>query len=249
MSSPFYTAARKFIASIQQLVYPSFCLHCKKSLLDFEKGLCNTCLSTMELLVPEERCRRCFGALIEEKCMECGRGEEAFDRIFCAFSYEGPAKTLVQEFKFKGKSYLGKALAAYLVFQWERAGGDFPDFVVPVPMLWSRKWLRGYNQSQILADAFAALLEVPLFTTLYRRGKGVHQASLSKEKREEFLFHDFFIKKKELLEGKKVLIIDDVITTGATVSQLAETLWEASPKSIEVAGLCKTPKLFKTSKL
>lgn len=141
------------------------------------------------------------------------------------------------------KDWHGEGLAEMIGHLWaEHAEAKLrtvaADVVIPVPLHWARRWLRGYNQSQALAKSLAAKLQVPCRPRWLRRVRWTSsQTPLTGEARRRNLRDAFRARKGLNLEGKTVLLVDDVLTTGTTASEAARALRVARPARIVVAVL------------
>jgi ComF family protein len=114
------------------------------------------------------------------------------------------------------------------------------DLVVPVPLHWQRRWARGYNQAELIARPLAERLGVPLRQALRRRRGTTPQATLSREARRRNLKSPFA--GRAVLAGERVLLVDDVVTTGATLHAAAERLRSQGAGTIIAAAVARTPR-------
>jgi len=117
-----------------------------------------------------------------------------------------------------------------------------PSVLVPVPLHWWRQYRRGYNQSYEMARMIGKKTATPVYSALRRSRRTAVQARLARAQRLENLQDAFALKKgyREKLEGKRIILIDDAYTTGATVKACAEVLQEAQPAKIEVLTLLRS---------
>lgn len=226
---------------LKDFVYPPSCLLCGKFLGgEPEKLCCRQCLEELELLDIKERCRRCFGWSVEgELCPSCSDHPPLFHRLGAAFRYEGSAAGLIRHFKYGGRPYLAKSLGAYMAMQLMRMEWEPFDALVPVPMTRLRKILRGYNQSELLADELEGYGVGKVVHCLKRREVGLPQASLSAIERRELDPQNFFCAKPHKVAGKSVCLIDDVYTTGTTLAACAEALLGAGATSVSGFTVCR----------
>lgn len=155
-----------------------------------------------------------------------------------AFEYEGPLVTLLHRFKYGGQFGLAKVLAAFLVVQLGQLEWDTIDCLVPVPQTVGHRVLRGYNPSALLAKAMGKLLKIPVYSALKRCGERMPQSTLTREDRLTLKADHFTIKHLDRIIDKRVLIIDDVITTGQTLGACALKLKEASPARLYGLACC-----------
>ncbi len=143
--------------------------------------------------------------------------------------YASPVCTVVKKMKYGGIPYLAKTAAAFMLLQFERLGWETPDFIVPVPR---RLWLKGTNHAELLAKRLAWYMKREVRVFVGRRIGDLAQARLNRELRESVLESGFYLKKRAEVEGKTLLLIDDVMTTGTTLRLTAEALEEGFPKKI-----------------
>jgi ComF family protein len=132
---------------------------------------------------------------------------------------------------------LDKTLSAYLALALPR-GREF-DAVVPVPLHWRKKWSRGFNQSELLARFIARRYSLPVVPALRRRQATAAQAGLTNAARRENVAHAFAVRSRDRVAGKRILLIDDVMTTGATAAACARVLRRAGAASVTLLALAR----------
>ena len=174
-----------------------------------------------------------------------GRGM-ALHGVAWAADYEGAARRLIHGFKFEGMDYLGRPLGRAAAARLLPLLGALPpcDLVAPVPLHPFRRLRRGFNQSRILAAAFAAGLGRPLAPGLLRRAViGRRQVGLGRPERLTALQGAFRVpvRSRASLAGARVLLVDDVMTTGATLAACAGALREAGAGSVLGCVVARTP--------
>ncbi len=218
------------------LFFPAICLHCKGPLSKIDSLLCLECSRLLELLGPSEHCCWCFQSLQEHSA--CSFKDAPIERFGAALSYSGPAMDLMREMKYHGRPLLAKSLASFMVMQFQRLDWPMPDLIVPVPQSFVRKLLRGYSTSAMLAYEVAHMLDVPCKELLKRRSGDFPQARLGKEQRRALQADAFNWKKREMIDGKTILLIDDVATTGSTIIAAASVLAEGFPAAIYALTCC-----------
>ena len=114
------------------------------------------------------------------------------------------------------------------------------DFILPVPIHKKRLRERGFNQATLLAKGIAETEGVPILTNaLVRRRHTVAQSSLGMDARQHNIIGAFEIRKPEVIHNKRILIIDDVFTTGATVREVVNEVWKADPAEVDVLTLAR----------
>lgn len=228
--------------SLLDLIYPALCLHCRSLVSNSSVNLCDTCVSLLELIDFSERCPYCFSSDFNSEkhlCAECYLRLPSLDGFAAAFDYLGPAATLVSQIKYGNQPYLAKGCGAYMAAQLLRMDWPIPDVIVPVPIAKMHWFERGYNQADLLAKSLAVILEKPITQPLKRKSGGWSQAGLSRNQRLNLPKSSFEWKRKVDFADKKILIVDDVSTTGSTLRQCAEVLLESCPASIYAITLCR----------
>ena len=175
-----------------------------------------------------------------ELCEVCRKGEPNFDAIYSFGSYEGTLRSLIHLYKYSKVDALSGPLGDMIV----RA---LPlevrlDVVLPMPMHWRKQWNRGFNQAELLAQHVAARYGLKPANYLRRSRLTKAQASLSEAERQTNLKNSFCVRKPEQLAGKRVLLVDDVMTTGATLREAAGVLKAAGVKSVTALTLGRVDK-------
>ena len=193
-------------------------------------------------MLSDPLCRTCGDALPSwriisialEQCPRCRRRRSAIDAARAAGPYEGPLRGILRAFKYEDRRGLAEPLAAMMRAAGAELLGD-ADAVVPVPLHPWRRMRRGFNQ----ADDLARRLEVPTLRALRRRRATAPQTGLSAGARRRNVRHAFTISPflprawgRRLLEGRIVVLIDDVRTTGATLDVCAATLKAAGAREV-----------------
>lgn len=203
-----------------------FCADCKEKLPFIEGAFCEHC--GRKTIADENYCSTCKGNLTET------------DRARSVFNYEKPISTLIKKAKYKNERYILDVFSEYL------AGAYFKnyfssDIIVYVPMTKKAEKKRGYNQSKILAVNVAESVGVPIFDVLEKTKDTKRQAKLTAKDRRQNLIDAFKVKDKKAVADKKVLIIDDVTTTGSTAEAIAIKLKKAGAKSVELLTVASVP--------
>jgi len=187
-----------------------FCPYCKSFLAESETK-CSFCKSD--------------GGISEDHKIPMVRSLGRFDDYY---------KELIHRFKYGKKIPLGKRLAQRL---GETINSDprflKSDFLIPVPLHKSRYRERGFNQSEIVAEEISKIAGLPLLkNALIRKKNTKDQTNLSFQQREENVKGAFVVTQPEIINGKRIVLVDDVITTGATLSECARTLKQAGAEKI-----------------
>jgi len=237
---------RSFIRTLEDIAYPKICLGCKTKLDAHlaDEYICSRCRLKIKKNIPPF-CHSCGRHLEKDNrnksiCPSCLRNRLRFDRAFSPCLYEGVLKELIHEFKYKGKTHLGKPLSKIMTdFIREYAlPVDYMDFIIPIPLHKARQREREFNQAEILGRHVASEFNKGLRNDLLRRERPTQtQTGLANERRFLNVTDSFSVTKDADLKGKNVLLIDDVLTTGATSSAAAAALKNAGAHIVFVLTL------------
>lgn len=170
-------------------------------------------------------------------CGLCRRGLSGFDTAYCYGSYEGALRKLIHLFKYSGIHTLSRPLGARLALALPLGRGF--DVVVPVPLHWRRRWQRGFNQSELLGRELARRLSIPLVRALRRRRATGAQAGLSHAARRTNVGGAFSIRYEAAIRQQRVLLVDDVLTTGATAAACASLLKRSGARQVALITLAR----------
>jgi ComF family protein len=162
-----------------------------------------------------------------------------FDKAYSFGFYDGPLRKLIHLFKYSGMKPLAKRLAGLLCRALPDDGDESFDAVVPMPLHWRRRWKRGFNQSEILARLVAKQHQWSLINAVKRVRATAVQAGLTNAKRRKNVAGAFRVSRKSLVAGKRILLIDDVMTTGSTAAACASALKRAGAKSVTLLTLAR----------
>jgi ComF family protein len=174
------------------------------------------------------------------QCALCRLGLNGFDAVYSYGSYEGSLRTLIHLFKYGGVQPLARVFGNLLAVALPRELRF--DVIVPMPMHWTRRWHRRYNQAALLAHEVSKRWNVPVKNLVKRRRATVPQVGLSNAQRRDNVAGAFAVKKRarKKLDGLHVLLIDDVLTTGASASACARALKRAGAARVTVLALART---------
>jgi ComF family protein len=174
------------------------------------------------------------------RCTLCRLGLQGFDAVYTYGSYEGALRELIHLFKYSGVRPLARRFGDLLARALPGEAGF--DVIVPMPLHWSRRWQRGFNQSALLAREVARRRNVPLTDVVRRKKRTASQAGLTNSKRRLNVQGAFEVRPRRhaSLAGKHVLLVDDVLTTGATASACARALKRAGAARVTLLALART---------
>jgi ComF family protein len=237
---------RRFINALVDIVYPKKCLACKEKLRipSQKEPICAKCLAKIKRNIPPF-CSSCGRHLeksnfVKNICPRCLKAKLHFDRAFSPFVYEGVIKELIHEFKYKSKNYLGSYLSAMMVefIKEYNLPIEYIDFIIPIPLHKTKLREREFNQAQVLAEFIAKDFNKGILVDAFRRHRYTKtQTGLETTERLKNVKDSFSVTKPQILKGKNLLIIDDVLTTGATSSEAAGALKEAGANIVFVLTL------------
>ncbi len=171
------------------------------------------------------------------RCGLCRRGMTGFDAAFSFGEYDGPLRKLIHLFKYSRMKPLARPLGKLLASALPR-DKKF-DLVVPMPLHWTRAWQRGFNQSELLGKIIAKRTGTPLVAAVRRKRRTPAQAGLTNAQRRTNVAGAFVWNKRFSVKDRHVLLVDDVLTTGATVSACAAVLKRAGAKRVTVLTLAR----------
>ena len=225
------------IQSAIQLFWPAVCINCKKSISETDKSLCKTCWDQLIVCTGSDYCPKCgreasIAGIIEGSCPDCQGREIYFDAIARAGIYGHNLQQMILAFK-NGKTELDSTLGflADSALQGSYFKNEIELFI-PVPLHWTRRLARGYNQSKVIAGR----LKHPtakICTDLVRiRRTRMQPTMASPAARARNVSGAFALRYRHSLRGKKVCLIDDIKTTGATLNECARILKEAGAAKV-----------------
>lgn len=238
-------------AALLHLIFPGACAACGGSLLAGRKSvLCRECWARLEPL-PEVGCARCgwpfpgpaaADGAASPLCQRCRETEDRFSLARAALWYreDGVARAAILLCKHGPHPPLLRHLARLLAVE---AARRLPlagiQAVVPVPLHWRRQWRRGFNQARVLAEAVGRAHGLPVLTRTLARVRATPAQSGDKEARRRNVRGAFAVRRSRGLAGTRLLLVDDVFTTGATVNACAAALREAGAADVAVLTLAR----------
>jgi ComF family protein len=172
------------------------------------------------------------------RCGLCRLGLRGFDAVYSYGSYEGTLRELVHLFKYSGIKPLARTFGNFLAQALPREASF--DVIVPMPLHWFKQWQRGFNQSDVLAREIGKKWNVPVRNLVRRKKATLPQAGLTNAKRRANVSGAFKTARGRSLAGMRVLLVDDVVTTGATASACARVLKRAGAAHVALLALART---------
>ncbi len=226
---------KKLYASFLDSLYPKkeYCILCGR---EDSGNLCSYCASTIEF-IHGRRCIKCGKDLKDSYsdniCPDCKERSFSFHAAYSCFLYKGEGKEIIHRLKYDGKKEGGKVLAKFMadiIFKEGLKG----DIIVPVPIHESKMSLRGFNQSYIIGKHLSRYISLPVLPCLKRTAITKEQYNLDKIERIFNVNNAFKINMLYNIRNKRVLLIDDVFTTGSTVEECSKALLGAGAESVFV---------------
>ncbi len=215
--------------AVLDVLFPSRCVGCGA----YGAFLCQSCRAELPRARPP-RCPICWQPQPQSApCGRCRKERPAFEGARSPYLYEGAAREAVHALKYSYLSALAQPMAQLMARYVEEEGAIEADLLVAVPLYGRRQRLRGYNQSALLARELSRLYGLPLAERgLARRRNTPSQARSGDAEARRRNVTDAFIADRRWVEGKRVLLIDDVMTTGATLDACARALRQAGAASV-----------------
>ena len=232
IASRLFAVNQKLAALVDSLL-PQDCLFCLQPGVD-SLALCAAC--QLQLPRPSCACPHCAMAMpVAEVCGQCQQKPPPFDRAIAAYHYGYPLDWLVQRMKFSHRRDIGRTLALLM----QRSLSDrlgVVDAIVPVPLHAIRQRQRKFNQAELLAKPLRAIAKAPLMPLLRRSANTPAQSTLPKAERGKNVRNAF-----EVVANvpKRLAIVDDVMTSGATVAECTKQLKKAGAQWVEVWTLAR----------
>jgi ComF family protein len=230
---------RRFLYSFETLIFPSFCSICGSPLDEFEKLVCKGCLAKINPM-EDNVCLKCGKPLSSpipnQICLSCIESPPLFT-LHRSFSlYDGILREIILLMKFRKFKILGKVLARIAYENLKDFDSLFDcDLIIPVPISKKRMAMRGFNQSEVIAEELSRLTKRSILkNVLIKKIDTIPQSLLSLRERIENVRGSFEIKNGELLKGKRILLVDDIYTTGSTISECCKVLLKAGAVEVKV---------------
>jgi ComF family protein len=227
-------------------LFPDDCRVCGQPLHEISRiPVCSKCLHKPGALQADYFCVDCKTPFLNRfpldeqgRCALCRLGLTGFDMVYTFGSYEETLRQLIHLFKYSKVRPLARPLGALVARAIPREHRF--DLIIPMPLHWRKRWSRGYNQSELLAKEVARRWGLPVQKIVRRVKATAPQAGLSNSKRRLNVRAAFAIRKGTNIKGLRILLIDDVVTTGATASACANVLKRAGASHVAVAAVART---------
>ena len=238
-------AAGRLCCGLFQLVFPDDCRVCGEPLREVSRiPVCGRCLKEPEPFVAEFFCAACRTPFLNRspldetgRCAVCRLGLAGYDAVYAYGSYEGALRKLIHLLKYGGVQPLARPLGDYLARALPSAQAF--DLVTPMPLHWRRRWERGFNQAELLAREIARRWRAPFDSVARRVRFTAPQAGLTHAQRRLNVRGAFTVKRGVRLDGLRVLLVDDVLTTGASAGACARALKRAGAAHVALLALAR----------
>ena len=228
---------KEFLVSI---FFPRRCPVCDE-VIPYGKKICGICAEKV-LYIKEPSCKKCGKQLEDERreyCGDCSRKRHYYDQGKAIFSYQKAMKLSMYRFKYSGRREYADFFAEEAVTmygKWLVQRGI--EVIVPVPMYAAKKRSRGYNQAEVFARALGREVTLPVEGKLVVRTRNtMPQKSLNDRQRKDNLKGAFQVR-TNIVKYSKILLVDDIYTTGATIDAVAEVLKESGAKEVYFLSIC-----------
>ena len=239
---PFLGALRTALASLPRAVLdialPTLCVSCREPVAG--EGVCAKCWAKLSFIAPPF-CARLGIPFVYDPgpgllSMQAIADPPAYQRARAAVRYDEVARTMVHALKYQDRTDLAPAMGRLMARAGQELLGD-ADALVPVPLHWRRGWSRRYNQSGALAGVISKSANLPVIgNALHRVRPTLQQVGLSRADRTLNVQGAFKVppENKSIVQGRRIVLIDDVLTSGATVDACARALLRARAASVDV---------------
>ncbi len=207
--------------------FPSFCTACKTKLADTEKCVCKSCISKNQIADPERMEREFHRKFSHSNIIS------AFQSAF-VFEKDKELQDILHALKYNNKFQVGKFLGGLIANQvGEQVKTWNADMIIPVPLHSLKKAERGYNQAELICKGISKVLSIPTKPNVLKRSRyTLSQTTMTLEERKENVHKAFVLRKKKNVISKRIIIVDDVLTTGATITECGRVLKENGAEEV-----------------
>lgn len=224
--------------AVIDILIPPACLVCHSRLADGQRSLCPECESQITF-VKENFCYKCGSELDEGYCESCRETTFSFELSRSSMRYLSPLMELMHLLKYRGY----RSPASFMAEKMAESLKQYPEFedypyITAVPLHRVRRRERGYNQSELIAKKLAKLSGKTYIRPVVRSRYTLSQTHLHRAQRLSNLAGAFRVRKSRQAQGKKLILVDDVFTTGSTLNEISRELYKAG--ALSVAGFTAT---------
>lgn len=234
---PFFTSVLRSFTTLFSFILPGECPLCGRIPADgSENFFCKECLDILHF-VRSPLCSSCGGELsgILEMCPDClhTKGKRPWKKALALFVMEGKVREIIYRYKYRKETALARPLGM-LCAEKLLASGLKADVITYTPLHWTRCLMRGYNQAELLAKEISKHTDLPVERLLKRKRLTRQQARLKRKERIKNMQNAFSALSEEKIRNKKILLVDDVLTTGATLSSATEELLRKGAEEVYI---------------
>jgi len=227
---------KAFLSDILRTYLPMDCPVCGKKPFDGSANMfCSECVEGFRFVKPPY-CPGCGGELsgILAVCPDCLKAEKRpWKKAYSVFRMDGTVKDIIHMYKYRNRPELARALGRLAAGRL--ADEDFKaDIIVPTPLHWTRMMYRGFNQAELVSEEISKHLKFPVKNILRRKRRTKQQARLNKAERMANLHDAFSVIDSTRCKNRAILLVDDVMTTGSTLSAAAEALLASGAAEVNV---------------
>ncbi len=233
-----------FKNALSDLFFPPICSFCSSPDVDSGVSICPNCVESIRE-IGDPLCQQCGLPLPEDShdealfCGQCLTAPPTYDKARYGVKYKGTVQQAIKSLKYGGSLHAAAALSDILTDAFHRhyEPAEF-DLILPVPIHRKKLRERGFNQVVVLAEKLSARIGIPLDRTSFVKSADTPpQAGLSRKERLSNLRGSFRVARKDAIKNKRILLVDDVATTGSTIREAARTIRNAGSARIEALVL------------
>jgi ComF family protein len=240
-----YSAVRQAASELAETVFPSQCEICGDTADGYRRfaAICPACLKSMA--APQHVCVRCGAPVptsttLGDDCSHCQRHKWSFKRATCLGPYDDQLRKAVILAKSRFHDGLALRLGELLADHIQSLQLQAPEVVIPTPQHWLRRVVHRSNSSELIAEVLSNRLGIACHRTWLRRIRQTQkQGLLSTEQRRKNVAGAFAVSKWSRFSGKRVLLVDDILTSGSTAHEMAKVIKKAGATFVEVAAVAR----------
>lgn len=236
---------KRVCGALLDMFVPSVCVSCRTNSAQ-NSILCDDCLIKLLNCATLPYCPFCGTTLgtnlvsnVDSGCYDCPVPMPRFRRVYRLGPYTGVLKPLIRQIKYHSQWAYVNPLAELLAEHIVNVSQTQFDLVAPVPMFWTRRMLRNGNHSWMITQTLADKLGLPASRELMRVKNTPQQAHFSRTRRMKNMRDAFKVRNPHLMDGLKILLVDDVVTTGATADEATRALLDAGASEVHLAVFAK----------
>ena len=238
MLSSLTSTAHEIVNALLEIVYPIYCGGCGKT----GDPICGECIASFTTVEDDLTCPVC-GRQVGSRivCGECIQHDRGFKEGYFGFHFEDKLREAIHSFKFQGRKDVGKRLV-HVIREKIVFFSDRFDCIIPIPVTEKRLRERGFNQSFIIGDEISKITGKPIYHSILCKVKETKdQFSLHRDERRKNVKGVFAAKDVDRIKVKRVLLVDDLFTTGHTAKEASRVLKKAGVRTTLFFALARTP--------